>query len=475
MGKKKGFSAKVIKPASPNDGEGDPEGVNLNNFFSLMNKSGACYIFSPCRDFWPAKSVNARLPPMPVLTKSGTPKRDANGKIVYQSASTWLDKNRPIELVTWAPGLPLQIQDRLISAGGWIERKGVSCFNLYRPPRIKLGDASKAKPWLDHIRIIYPDDFDHIVQWCAQRVQRPGEKINHALVLGGPQGIGKDSLLEPVKEAVGRWNFAEIIPEDLFAPFNPYARSTILRINEARDLGEVNRFKFYDRAKLYIVIPIDVLPVNDKYIPKHYVPNVCGVVITTNHKTDCLYLPADDRRHYVAWSDCKKEDFKPAYWNKLWNYYRNDSGFEHVAAYLTELDISDFDPMAPPPKTPAWEEIVNVNRAPEDAELADVIDSLSKRDPNDPNATLPPDAVTTPELIANATGETSEWLMNRGNRRALPHRLARCGYVVVPNPDRRKDGLWKYKGQRQAIYARADLSPDKRLTAAREKADKPRS
>ena len=83
-------------------------------------------------------------------------------------------------------------------------------------------------------------------------------------MLGGEQGIGKDSLLEPVKEAVGRWNFAEIIPEDLFAPFNPFARSTILRINEARDLGEVNRFKFYDRAKLYIVVPIDVLPIRSR-------------------------------------------------------------------------------------------------------------------------------------------------------------------------------------------------------------------
>ena len=26
------------------------------------------------------------------------------------------------------------IADRLISDGGWISRKGVTCFNLYRPP-----------------------------------------------------------------------------------------------------------------------------------------------------------------------------------------------------------------------------------------------------------------------------------------------------------------------------------------------------
>ena len=37
--------------------------------------------------------------------------------------------------------------------------------------------------------------------------------------------------------------------------------------------------------------------------------NCLGLIITTNHKTDGIYLPADDRRHYVAWSLRTKEDF----------------------------------------------------------------------------------------------------------------------------------------------------------------------
>jgi predicted helicase len=40
----------------------------------------------------------------------------------------------------------------------------------------------------------------------------PWEKINHALVIGGKQGIGKDTMLEPLKHAVGRWNFEETSP-----------------------------------------------------------------------------------------------------------------------------------------------------------------------------------------------------------------------------------------------------------------------
>jgi len=72
--------------------------------------------------------------------------------------------------------------------------------------------------WVAHVRRIYPAEADYIIRWLAQRVQRPQEKINHSLVLGGAQGIGKDTLLEPLKHAVGPWNFAEVSPGTLARP-----------------------------------------------------------------------------------------------------------------------------------------------------------------------------------------------------------------------------------------------------------------
>ena len=56
-------------------------------------------------------------------------------------------------------------------------------------------------------------------------MQRPGEKVNHALVLGGAQGIGKDTLLEPVKYAVGPWNLQEVSPAALLGRFNGFVKS----------------------------------------------------------------------------------------------------------------------------------------------------------------------------------------------------------------------------------------------------------
>jgi hypothetical protein len=198
-----------------------------------------------------------------------------------------------------------------------------------------------------------------------------------------------------------------------------------------------------------------VLRVDEKHLREHYVFNCLGLIHTSNHKTDGLFLPSDDRRTYVAWSDRTRDEFSPAYWNELWGFY-DDGGREHVATYLAELDISEFDPKAPPPKTAAFWSVVDASQAPENGELADVIDALGN-----------PAALTLKKLVEKATGDAAEWLLERKNRRAIPHRLERCGYVSTRNPDA-KDGLWVINKVRQQVYAQDSLSPAERLKAVRE-------
>jgi hypothetical protein len=267
------------------------------------------------------------------------------------------------------------------------------------------------------------------------------------------QGIGKDTLLEPVKHAIGPWNFSEVSPSHLLGRFNPWIKSVILRINEARDLGDVDRYGFYDHLKAYTASPPDVLRCDEKNIREYAVLNVCGVVLTTNHKTDGIYLPADDRRHYIAWSDRTKEDFTPDYWTKLYRWYERE-GNGHVAAYLGSLDIAAFDSKEPPPKTDAFWAIVDANQAPEDAELSDSLDALGN-----------PNAVTLSTILMNTNGSFSAWLSDRKNSRQIPHRMEAVGYVPVRNHGA-KDGLWKLNGKRQVIYARRELTLHDRIQAA---------
>jgi hypothetical protein len=414
---------------------GSGAAISIEDFYAYMPMHN--YIFTPSRELWPASSVNARVPAV-----NGIP------------AATWLDRNRPVEQMTWAPGWPTIIDNCLISDGGLVVHKGVHCFNLYRPPATVPGDANQAGPWLEHVHKVFPGDAAHIIPWLAHRVQYPQGKINHALVLGGAQGIGKDTLLEPVKCAVGPWNFAEVSPQHMLGRFNGFSKSVILRVNEARDLGDVNRFSFYDHMKAYTAAPPDVLRVDEKNLREYSIFNCCGVIITTNHKADGIYLPADDRRHYVAWSDLTQESFPPGYWSKLWAWYAQD-GDCHVTAYLAQLDISSFSAKAPPPKTPAFWDIVDASRAPEDAELADVLDGLRN-----------PDAVTIAQIANGAASDFAAWASDRKNRRMIPHRLESCGYVPVRN-DGAKDGLWVINNKRQVIYGKAALTLRERLAAAR--------
>jgi hypothetical protein len=437
------------------------QGVKLEDFYAYMEKHS--YIYTPTRTPWPGSSVDARLGRVVLLDADGRPLLDDKNKPKTIPASLWLDNHQPVEQITWVPGLPMLIKDRLLTEGGWIERPGVQGLNLYRPPSIELGDRKAVDPWLDHLLAIYPDDADHIACWLAHKVQHPAVKINHGLLLGGVQGIGKDTLLEPVKDAVGRWNFEEVSPKQAMGRFNGFLKSVILRISEARDLGEYTRFDFYDHMKSYIAAPPDVLKVDEKNLREHKILNCCGVIITSNHKTDGIYLPSGDRRHYVAWSERKKEDFPPDYWNRLWRWY-DQGGRENVAAFLAQLNIDDFDPKAPPPKTAAFWAIVEAGDAPEDAELADALDVLEQ-----------PKAVTLDDIIEAATEDFKGWLKERKNRRIIPHRLEVCGYVAVRNDDAKSDGKWIVAGQRRVIYAKKTLSVKDQIAAAKVRAQGERS
>jgi Family of unknown function (DUF5906) len=428
------------------------------------------YIYMPCREPWPPRVVDQVIKPQPALDKSGKPKRNNSGGLVTVKASTWLMQNQRVEQLTWAPGEPTLIADRLVVDGGWIQRPEVTCLNMYRPPQIELGDATKVGPWLDHVRFVFPSDADHIIRWLAQRKQQPAIKINHGLVLGSEDfGVGKDMMLAPIRHTVGPWNFREIAPTDLLGTFNPFVKSIILRINEARDLGEINRFAFYDRMKAYTASPPEVLQVNEKHLRQYYAFNCLGAIITTNHKTDGIYLPVDDRRHYIAWSDRSRRDFSDDYWNNLTTWYEN-GGHGHVAAYLAVLDLSDFDPKAPPTKTSAFWEIVSASQAPEDAELADAIDRLgAKLYPNEIESGTTdeqrrPNVFTLLELIGIQGNAALEDILAPKNRRAVPHRLSRCGYNLYRNTAA-KDGLWRINKTRQALYVKASSSVNERKTA----------
>ena len=149
--------------------------ISLEDFYAIPDSSR--FMFIPTHTTWPRESVDCILPK--ILTGE---KR--NGKLVKIKPSDWLKQNRRVEQVTWMPGLPEVIEGKLLSDGGWKDRPGAHALNLYQPPQLVHGDATKAGPWIEHVKRLYPDDAADIINWHAHRVQFPGEKINYALVMG---------------------------------------------------------------------------------------------------------------------------------------------------------------------------------------------------------------------------------------------------------------------------------------------------
>jgi hypothetical protein len=396
------------------------------------------YIHRPTGETWTTTSVNSRVRP---ISTGG----------IKVSASTWLDRNDAVEQRTWFPGEPQIIEDKMAADGGFFAKRDARVFNLYRPPEIITSTSGEIKFWRDHLYALWPEDADHIEQWLAHRAQWPGEKVNHALVLGGQQGLGKDALVAPLKRAVGSWNFTEIAPPAVLGNFNEFVRAVVLRISEAKDLGDFDRFGFYEATKTLIAAPPDTIRVNAKYVSPYYVPNVVGVIITTNHKVGGIFLPADDRRHYVAWSNVEQSEFGGDYWPKYWAKL-DAGGVAAVAMHLRRLDLKGFNPKAPPPRTQAFWEIVNAMRSEEESEMADILESLGH-----PDALIIADLVGRARTLGHRYEPFVAFLQDRKNARVIALNLEKARYRRFDNPNE-SAGRWRVGGHRTGVYVRKNLT-----------------
>jgi len=387
--------------------------------------SAGCYLYRKTREFWPKKSVETEC-------GAGRPEQ--------------IDVEAPVHQLVWAPGQEEYIHDRLLIEGGWTMEQNTRAFNTYRTAPAVNGNAADVQPWLDMVFKIYPESGGHFIRWLAHRAQHPGVKCNHAIVMGGSMGIGKDTILEPIKLAVGAWNMTEVAPEVLFGRFNGYVKSIILRVSEVKS-DDVSPFALYERTKTLIAAPPDVLRVDEKNKPESAVMNVVGVIFTTNHMVGGLHIPPEDRRHYVMWSPVKKEEMEPLC-KDLWAWY-NAGGLENVATYLRTCDISDFDPKATPPKTDAWRTMVASSGNTDADDMGDALDMLKR-----------PVLVSASDLlkVMPEGTEARAFLLNPGNRGKIPHRFSDCGYIKFPN-QQNKSGKWSVGGAKVILYRRHDATP----------------
>jgi Family of unknown function (DUF5906) len=194
---------------------------------------------------------------------------------------------RIVDTITYRPGKAAIVDEEV---NGTLRK----AFNIYRPSSLKpaagVTDAD-VSPWLNLWTKIFGARgtlaYEHALNWMAFVLQKPGKKPNHCLVVVGPEGVGKDSVFEPVRRGAGKHNIATISARDVTGPQNDFwAQKQLVFINEVNNF---TRRETMDTLKPYVAAPPDWLTINGKYVRQYQVPNLLAIVMFSNH-TDALAL-----------------------------------------------------------------------------------------------------------------------------------------------------------------------------------------
>ena len=278
--------------------------------------------------------------------------KSMHGKRPRVQASVYFDERRQehgakaLVGVTYAPGEDVLVaRDGLVYGNTWIN---------YRPD-VSGSDAmadSDIKPWLDHCRLLVPEaaELEHVLNVMAFKVQVPNVKINHAVLHGGDEGCGKDSMWAPFLWAIGgdhQHNRSIIENKGLESQWGYGLQAEVVILNELKEPEAKERRALANKLKPIIAAPPETLTINRKGLHPYEMLNRLQVIAFTNDPVP-ISIPSQDRRWFCLWSSAPRMDPDDA--DKLWKWYKN-GGFQKIAAWLHQRDVSAFNPAAAPPVT----------------------------------------------------------------------------------------------------------------------------
>jgi hypothetical protein len=274
----------------------------------------------------------------------------ATGKSARRvEASVCFDENRQAAGAKSLVGITYSAGESVL-----VDKDGQVYGNRWRDAR-PTPVACDISIWLRHLSRMVPIDFEreHLLNVLAHKVQYPGHKINHAVLLGGKPGSGKDTLLAPFFWAIGgpaKVNCSMVKNEDLTSQWGYGLECEVMEIAELRQSEAKDRRALENHLKPVIAAPPEYLPINRKGLHPYMALNRVLVVAFSNERVS-ISLPSDDRRWFVLWAEAGRLPEAEAV--GLWNWYIHRNGFAGVAAWLMARDVSAFNPSAPPPMTEA--------------------------------------------------------------------------------------------------------------------------
>jgi hypothetical protein len=230
-------------------------------------------------------------------------------------------------------------------------RDGDVYGNRWRDARQPAG-AGDVQPWLDHCAALVPiaSEREHIFDVMACKYQHPEAKINHAVLHGGDEGCGKDTMWAPLLWAVcgpSLRNRGILDNDTLGSQWGYQLEAEIIILNELKEPDARERRALANKLKPIIAAPPEMIPINRKGLHPYQMVNRCFVLAFSNDPVP-ISLATQDRRWFCIWSAAPR--MQPAAAARIWAWYRA-GGFAAVTGWLARRDVSRFNPAAAPAMT----------------------------------------------------------------------------------------------------------------------------
>ena len=225
-----------------------------------------------------------------------------------------------------------------------------SLIEPIRPTKIK-----DIKPFLDLVEHIIPNEVErkYFLDWLAFIVQNPWKKIKTIpLIYTHEQRMGKGSIFDTMTDILGETN---AIPTDVKGILDKgvtFAEKQLVLVDECKssgDWGERRNLK-NDLKKIGTETRIQQRKL---FVDYQTIETQTCILVFTN-EPDALQMEKEDERFFVVKNENER---KPQKFYQDYHKWRQEKGSSYVYYYLKTRDISKFEPMAPPPKTKAKEEM----------------------------------------------------------------------------------------------------------------------
>ena len=261
---------------------------------------------------------------------------------------------------------------------------GREWLNTYRPLDLGAADGGDADGGIDLVRQLLPDvrEREWFLKWLAFKWKYPHIPGPAIIMVARDFGTGRGTFGALLKLLFGD-RYVTNVPFKIFAGLNYQSQYTdwaldalFAIVNESSATGDMSAYKAKHDVYEHLKEVVEPRPVERTFIRKgegsvRAVSSASSLIMTNN--PDCIPLPEDDRRFAVLTNGRPRD---PEFWQYVNDWMLKQSNIAAFAQWLEAVDISEYDPFAPPLKTFAKGEMSEYNKTPLDTVLAEALDDM---------------------------------------------------------------------------------------------------